>query len=305
MRLNRHLSNPSLVIGAVLTLAIVACAILAPAIATHGVEQMDMRNRFSGPSASHWLGTDNFGRDLWSRLVYGARISLMIAGMSVAASGVIGTAIGLAAGYFGGWIDLLLMRVTDIFLGFPAIILALAVVAVLGPGIVNVAVAITMVAWTEYARVVRATTLVLREQNYVLAARALGAGPIRVLVKEILPNAMGPIIVLASLGLGTAIIAESALSFLGFGLPPPAPTWGWTLAYGTRFMRDEPWLSIVAGATIMVTVLGFNLLGDGLRDALDPRHLGRETTGRKDRAKAPDGANGTDDQASNTMKGIP
>jgi peptide/nickel transport system permease protein len=271
MRLNRHLSNPSLVIGAVLTLAIVACAILAPAIATHGVEQMDMRNRFSGPSASHWLGTDNFGRDLWSRLVYGARISLMIAGMSVAASGVIGTAIGLAAGYFGGWIDLLLMRVTDIFLGFPAIILALAVVAVLGPGIVNVAVAITMVAWTEYARVVRATTLVLREQNYVLAARALGAGPIRVLVKEILPNAMGPIIVLASLGLGTAIIAESALSFLGFGLPPPAPTWGWTLAYGTRFMRDEPWLSIIAGATIMVTVLGFNLLGDGLRDALDPR----------------------------------
>jgi peptide/nickel transport system permease protein len=302
MRLNRHLSNPSLVIGAVLTLAIVACAILAPAIATHGVEQMDMRNRFSGPSASHWLGTDNFGRDLWSRLVYGARISLMIAGMSVAASGVIGTAIGLAAGYFGGWIDLLLMRVTDIFLGFPAIILALAVVAVLGPGIVNVAVAITMVAWTEYARVVRATTLVLREQNYVLAARALGAGPIRVLVKEILPNAMGPIIVLASLGLGTAIIAESALSFLGFGLPPPAPTWGWTLAYGTRFMRDEPWLSIIAGATIMVTVLGFNLLGDGLRDALDPRHLTRAAASRKDRARAPAGENG-DDQASTTMKG--
>ncbi|MET0742153.1 MAG: ABC transporter permease [Microvirga sp.] len=302
MRLNRHLSNPSLVVGAVLTLAIVGCAILAPAIATHGVEQMDMRNRFSGPSASHWLGTDNFGRDLWSRLVYGARISLMIAGMSVAASGLIGTAIGLAAGYFGGWVDLLLMRITDIFLGFPAIILALAVVAVLGPGIVNVAVAITMVAWTEYARVVRATTLVLREQNYVLAARALGAGPFRVLVKEILPNAMGPIIVLASLGLGTAIIAESALSFLGFGLPPPAPTWGWTLAYGTRFMRDEPWLSIVAGATIMVTVLGFNLLGDGLRDALDPRHLTRAAAGRKGRASPTAGETGGD-QASKTMKG--
>jgi peptide/nickel transport system permease protein len=302
MRLNRHLSNPSLVVGAVLTLAIVACAVLAPAIATHGVEQMDMRNRFSGPSASHWLGTDNFGRDLWSRLVYGARISLMIAGMSVAASGLIGTAVGLAAGYFGGWIDLLLMRVTDIFLGFPAIVLALAVVAVLGPGIVNVAVAITMVAWTEYARVVRATTLVLREQNYVLAARALGAGPVRVLVKEILPNAMGPIIVLASLGLGTAIIAESALSFLGFGLPPPAPTWGWTLAYGTRFMRDEPWLSIVAGATIMVTVLGFNLLGDGLRDALDPRHLTRAAAGRRDRASAPADGNGDGDQAPKEMQ---
>lgn len=139
----------------------------------------------------------------------------------------------------------------------------------------NVALALIVVAWTEYARVVRATTLVLREQNYVQAARALGARPSRILFKEILPNALGPIIVLASLGLGTAIIAESALSFLGFGLPPPTPTWGWTLAYGTKFIRDEPWLSIISGATIMITVLGFNLLGDGLRDVLDPRQLSR------------------------------
>ena len=135
--------------------------------------------------------------------------------------------------------------------------------------------AIIAVTWTQYARVVRATTLVLREQNYVQAAKALGANPARIIFKEILPNALGPIIVLASLGLGTAIIAESALSFLGFGLPPPTPTWGWTLAYGTRFIRDEPWLSIISGATIMITVLGFNLLGDGLRDILDPRQLSR------------------------------
>jgi peptide/nickel transport system permease protein len=267
--------NPSLLLGALISLAIVLCAILAPAIATHGVEQMDMRNRFAGPSLQHWLGTDNFGRDLWSRLVFGARISLGIALLSVSAAAAIGATVGLLTGYFGGWIDHILMRVTDIFLGFPAIVLSLAIVAVLGPGVVNVAIAIIVVTWTDYARVVRASTLVLREQNYVMAAKAFGASHARILLREILPNALGPIIVLASLGLGTAVIAESALSFLGFGLPPPTPTWGWTLAYGTRFMRDAPWLSIVSGATIMITVLGFNLLGDGLRDALDPKHLSR------------------------------
>jgi peptide/nickel transport system permease protein len=267
--------NPSLLLGAMISLAIVLCAIFAPAIATHGVEQMDMRNRFAGPSLQHWLGTDNFGRDLWSRLVFGARISLGIALLSVSAAATIGATVGLLTGYFGGWTDHILMRVTDIFLGFPAIVLSLAIVAVLGPGVVNVAIAIIVVTWTDYARVVRASTLMLREQNYVMAAKAFGASHARILLREILPNALGPIIVLASLGLGTAVIAESALSFLGFGLPPPTPTWGWTLAYGTRFMRDQPWLSIVSGATIMITVLGFNLLGDGLRDALDPKHLSR------------------------------
>jgi peptide/nickel transport system permease protein len=271
----RLIRNPSLVLGAAISFFIILAALLAPVIATHGVEQMDMRNRFAGPSFAHWLGTDNFGRDLWSRLVFGARISLSIALISVAFACAIGTAIGLVSGYFGGVIDNLLMRIADIFLGFPAIVLSLAIVAVLGPGIVNVAIAIITVTWTDYARVVRASTLVLREQNYVTAAKAFGAGDLRILLSEILPNALGPIIVLASLGLGTAVIAESALSVLGFGLPPPTPTWGWTLAYGTRFIRDQPWLSIVSGATIMLTVLGFNLLGDGLRDAVDPKHLSR------------------------------
>ncbi len=275
MRVPKPLRNTSFVVGAVISLVIVLCAIFAPYVATHGVEQMDMRNRFAGPSLDHWLGTDNFGRDLWSRTVFGARVSLTIAVISVFCSTVIGTVVGLVAGYFGGWVDQVLMRITDIFLGFPAIVLALAIVAVLGPGVLNVSIAIIVVAWTEYARVVRSTTLVLREQNYVQAARALGASPARILFREILPNALGPIIVLASLGLGTAIIAESALSFLGFGLPPPTPTWGWTLSYGTKFMRDAPWLSIIAGAAIMITVLGFNLLGDGLRDILDPRQLSR------------------------------
>ncbi|KFC71317.1 Dipeptide transport system permease protein DppC [Devosia sp. LC5] len=275
MRLPKAFQNTSLMVGAAISLAIILCAIFAPYVATHGVEQMDMRNRFALPNAGHLLGTDNFGRDLWSRMVFGARISLTIAIISVVCSAVVGTVVGLVAGYFGGWVDQLLMRITDIFLGFPAIVLALAIVAVLGPGVLNVSFAIIVVAWTEYARVVRSTTLVLREQNYVQAARALGASPIRIIFKEILPNALGPIIVLASLGLGTAIISESALSFLGFGLPPPTPTWGWTLSYGTKFMRDAPWLSIISGATIMVTVLGFNLLGDGLRDVLDPRQLSR------------------------------
>lgn len=275
MRLPKALRNTSLVVGALISLAIILCAVFAPYVATHGVEQMDMRNRFAGPTFEHLLGTDNFGRDLWSRLVFGARISLTIAIISVVCSAAIGTVVGLVAGYFGGWVDQILMRITDVFLGFPAIVLALAIVAVLGPGVLNVAFAIIVVAWTEYARVVRSTTLVLREQNYVQAARALGASPLRIIFREVLPNALGPIIVLASLGLGTAIIAESALSFLGFGLPPPTPTWGWTLAYGTKFMRDAPWLSIISGATIMVTVLGFNLLGDGLRDVLDPRQLSR------------------------------
>lgn len=275
MRIPKAFRNTSLMIGGLITLTIIILAVFAPALATHGVEQMDMRNRFAGPSWDHLLGTDNFGRDLWSRLVWGARVSLSIAVIAVVFSVIIGTIVGLVAGYFGGWVDLVLMRITDIFLGVPAIVLALAIVAILGPGMLNVALALIVVAWTEYARVVRSTTLVLREQNYVQAARALGASPSRILFKEILPNAMGPIIVLSSLGLGTAIISESALSFLGFGLPPPTPTWGWTLAYGTKFIRDAPWLSIISGASIMITVLGFNLLGDGLRDILDPRQLSR------------------------------
>jgi peptide/nickel transport system permease protein len=275
MRIPKALKNTSLVVGALISLAIIFCAVFAPFVATHGVEQMDMINRFAWPTPAHILGTDNFGRDLWSRLVYGARVSLSIAIISVACAAVVGTVVGLVSGYFGGWVDQLLMRITDIFLGFPPLVLALAIVAVMGPGITNISFAIIIVTWTEYARVVRATTLVLREQNYVQAARALGANPVRILFREVLPNAFGPIIVLASLGLGTAIISESALSFLGFGMPPPTPTWGWTLAYGTRFIRDEPWLSIISGATIMITVLGFNLLGDGLRDILDPRQLSR------------------------------
>ncbi len=275
MRIAAALRNTSLSVGLVISLAVIFLALFAPLLSTADIGAMDMRNRFALPSAEHILGTDNFGRDMWSRTIHGARISLMIAIISVALAAVVGTAVGLAAGYFGGWTDLLLMRITDIFLGFPALILALAIVAILGAGVWSISIALTVVFWTEYARVVRSTTLVLREQTYVAVANALGASPWRILFREILPNTLGPIIVLATLGLGTAVLSESALAFLGFGIAPPAPTWGWTLAYGTRFLRTEPWLSIVPGCAIMITVLGFNLLGDGLRDILDPRQLTR------------------------------
>lgn len=281
--MKRLLRNPSLAIGGTIVLTIVVLAVLAPWVTTYQLEDMDMRNRFSLPSAEHWLGTDNFGRDLWTRLLYGARISIGVAVVSVGLAAIIGTLVGLAAGYFGGLFDLIVMRIVDVFLGFPPLIMALTVVAALGPGVTNLMIALTAVFWTEYARVVRAITLSQREIDYVAAAQAVGASWVRILVVHILPNCLGPITVLATLGIGTAIVAESGLSFLGIGVEPPTPTWGWTLSYGMRFLRADPWMSTVAGLCIMLTVLGFNLFGDGLRDLLDPRRI---TSGRRGRRGA-------------------
>ena len=288
--MRRIFDNPSLLVGGSIVSAIVLIAVFAPLLSSYDLETMDMANRLSGPTAAHWLGTDNFGRDLWTRMAHGARVSVAIALMSIVAAVVIGTAIGLIAGYFGGLVDLVVMRVVDIFLGFPPLILALALVAALGPGVLNLSAALIAVFWTEYARVVRAVTLSLREYDYVDAARAIGASDARILLREILPNTIGPVTVLATLGLGTAIVAESGLSFLGFGVQPPTPTWGWTLAYGTRYLRSDPWLSTVAGLAIMITVLGFNLLGDGLRDHLDPRGVVRRVRSGKTPAPAADTA---------------
>ncbi|HLE70603.1 MAG TPA: ABC transporter permease [Vicinamibacteria bacterium] len=255
----------------------ITVSIFAPWLTRHSPEDMDMEARLSGPSASHWLGTDNFGRDLWTRIAFGSRISLTIALSSVAAALLLGTLVGLASGYFGGLLDLLLMGIVDLFLAFPPFILALALVAVLGPGVSSVTLALTAIFWTEYARLVRAITLSESRRDYVTAARSLGATHANVLFRQILPRAFGPLAVLATLGIGTAIVAESGLSFLGFGVEPPAPTWGWTLAYGMRYLRSHMWLSTVPGLAILVTVLGFNLFGDGLRDRLDPRGLVRSS----------------------------
>ncbi|MEM7442914.1 MAG: ABC transporter permease [Pseudomonadota bacterium] len=281
--MRKLLRNPSLLIGGTIVVVIVLLAIAAPWVTTYQLEEMDMRNRFSLPSAEHWLGTDNFGRDLWTRLLYGARISIGVAVVSVGLAAIIGTVVGLASGYFGGLFDLIVSRIVDVFLGFPPLIMALTVVAALGPGVTNLMVALTAVFWTEYARVVRAITLSQREIDYVAAAQAVGASWARILVVHILPNCLGPITVLATLGIGTAIVAESGLSFLGIGVEPPTPTWGWTLSYGMRFLRADPWMSTIAGLCIMLTVLGFNLFGDGLRDLLDPR---RVTSGRRGRRTA-------------------
>ena len=269
--MRRWRANPSLLLGGAISLTVIGIAVFAPWITWWPVDRMDMAHRLAGPTALHWLGTDNFGRDLWTRIALGARISLAISICSVALAVFIGGILGVVAGYFGGWTDLLLMRLADIFLGFPSLLLALGLLAVLGPGWGNTATALVAAFWAEYARVARASVLTLREAEFVVAARAIGSTHFRVLRRTVLPNALGPVIVLATLGLGTAVVAESGLSFLGFGVPPPSPTWGWTLAYGTRYLRTAPWMASVAGLAIMITVLGFNLLGDGLRDWLDPR----------------------------------
>jgi peptide/nickel transport system permease protein len=264
-------ANPSLLVGAAISLLMIGIAVFAPWLTWWPVDQMDMAHRLSGPTALHWFGTDNFGRDLWTRIALGARISLATSICSVGLAVLIGGSLGVVAGYFGGWTDLLLMRLVDIFLGFPSLLLALGLLAVLGPGWENTVAALVASFWAEYARVAHAAVLAVREAEFVVAARAVGATHVYVLRRAVLPNALGPVIVLATLGLGTAVVAESGLSFLGFGVPPPAPTWGWTLAYGTRYLRAEPWMATVVGLAIMITVFGFNLLGDGLRDRLDPR----------------------------------
>jgi peptide/nickel transport system permease protein len=269
--MRRWWANPSLLTGGVISVAMIGVAVFAPWLTWWPVDQMDMAHRLAGPTAQHWLGTDNFGRDLWTRIALGSRISLAIAISSVTLAVLIGGTLGMVAGYFGGWADLLLMRVADIFLGFPSLLLALGLLAVLGPGWGNIVLALVATFWAEYARVVRSSVLALRQAEFVVAARAIGGTHAHVLWRAVLPNALGPMIVLATLGLGTAVVAESGLSFLGFGVPPPAPTWGWTLAYGTRYLRSAPWMASVVGLAIMITVLGFNLLGDGLRDRLDPR----------------------------------
>jgi peptide/nickel transport system permease protein len=228
---------PSLLAGGAISLAVLAVAVFAPWMTWWPVDRTDMAHRLAGPSAQHWLGTDNFGRDLWTRVALGARISLAIALCSVTLAVLIGGAVGVLAGYFGGWLDLLLMRLADIFLGFPSLLLALGMLSVLGPGRENTMFALVASFWAEYACVMCITVLALREAEFVVAARAIGGSHAHVLWRAVLPNAVGPVAVLATLGLGTAVVAESGLRFLGLGVPPPAPTWGWTLAYGTRFLH--------------------------------------------------------------------
>lgn len=269
--LKRLLRNKSAVIGGLIIAVVIILAVLASKISPYDPYEMNMANRLKEPSSQHLLGTDQFGRDLLTRLIYGARVSLQVGFIAVGLSMVIGTFLGLVAGYYGGWIDKIIMRFVDIFLAFPIILLAIAFVAALGPSIKNVMLALGMVYWTTYARVVRSSVLSIKEEEYVLAAITTGASDLRIILTQILPNSLAPIIVMATQGLGTAIISESTLSFLGLGVQPPTASWGSTLSFGLKFLRDSSYLSIFPGLAIMITVLGFNLLGNGIRDITDPK----------------------------------
>jgi peptide/nickel transport system permease protein len=258
-------------VGLIIIAFFALVAILADVLVPFDPTAVNLGERFIQPDASHWFGTDNLGRDILSRVIAGSRISLQVGILTVALAMLIGVPAGLIAGYLRGMFDSVIMRLVDIFLAFPVIILAIAIVAVRGPGLNNVMIALVFVYWTTYARVTRGVTLVLREEDYVLAARSMGASSLRIMFRHILPNAISPILVIASLGLGNAILAEAALSFLGLGIQPPQASWGSMLNFGMQFLRDAPHISIFPGSAIFITVLGFNLLGDGLRDALDPR----------------------------------
>jgi len=263
--------NHLAVVGGGLLVIFFVMALFAPLLAPYDPLSQDLYNRLMPPSLDHPFGTDDFGRDILSRVIYGSRISLRIGVVAVVIALVLGTTIGLVAGYWGGVLDQLLMRLMDLLLAFPSILLAIGIVAILGPGLENAMLAIGLVAVPQYARLVRASALSVREMDYVQASRALGAGHMRILLVAILPNCLAPLIVQATLGLATAILDAAGLSFLGLGAQPPMPEWGAMLSNGRELIVRAPWVLTFPGVAIFFTVLAFNLFGDGLRDALDPK----------------------------------
>ncbi len=263
--------NRGAMIGLGITLLLVVIAILAPIISPHDPTLMGAGGSLESPSTAHPFGTDKFGRDLFSRIVAGSRLTFFIGVLAVAISCTIGSSLGLLSGYFGGTVDSVIMRAVDVMFSFPDILIALSVVALLGPSLQNAVIAVGISAIPWYARVVRGTVMVEHEKQYFEAARSLGAGHWRLVLRHILPNSLPPILVLATLGFSTAILSAAALSFLGLGAQPPEPEWGLELALGRDLMRQAWWIMTFPGIAIAVTVLGFNLLGDGMREALDPR----------------------------------
>ncbi len=267
----RFRRNRGAVVGLVLVVALVLIAVLAPTLAPFAPDAQDLRARLRPPSTAHPFGTDEFGRDILSRVLYGARISLFTGLVPVVSGLLVGTTIGLLGGYYRGWLDDVLMRVMDVLLAFPSLLLALAVVGTLGPGLVNAVVAVAIVAVPGYARLARSVVIAAREEEFVHAARSLGAHDLRLMVRHVLPSTIGPLTVQATLGIGFAILSMAGLSFLGLGVQPPTSDWGEMLSRGRRFLPGSSWLLLYPGAAISLTVLAFNLLGDGLRDAFDPR----------------------------------
>lgn len=263
--------NKTAVIGLSIIILFVIIAILAPLLSTYDYKEPSLTGRLQAPSGEHWFGTDDLGRDIFTRTLYGARISLWVGVLSVTGSIVVGTALGIVAGFYGKWWDMIISRLFDILLAFPGILLAIAIVAILGPSLENALYAIAIVNVPTYGRLVRSRVLSLKTEEFITAARATGVADARILIRHILPNSLTPIIVQGTLGIGTAIIEAAALGFLGMGAKPPEPEWGKMLSDSRQFIQTAPWTVFFPGLSIMLTVLGFNLLGDGLRDVLDPR----------------------------------
>jgi peptide/nickel transport system permease protein len=273
--MRRFFRNFAFSLGALLTIALLLVAIAAPLLAPFDPNAQDTIRRLEAPSREHPLGLDDLGRDVLSRILFGARVSLRVGFSVVLIAAAIGIALGSMAGYFGGAADVIIMRICDILLAFPGILLAIALVAVLGPSLNNVILALATIGWVGYARLVRGQVLKVREMEYVTAAKALGARSPRVIVLHVLPNVINPVIVMATLGLAGAILAEAALSFLGLGVQPPTPSWGAMLTSGRQYLGIANHLAIYPGIAIMLAVMGLNFLGDGLIDALDPKYRKR------------------------------
>ena len=267
-------------VGIFVVLGVLAVAAAAPAIAPYDPIANDLRARLQAPSSAHLFGTDDFGRDVFSRVVWGTRISLLVAAIVVAVAALGGALVGLVSGYVGGRLDDLVMRVIDVLLAFPALLLALAVMAALGSSLVNVIVAVAVAFLPRFARLQRSVVLSVREREFVMAAEALGMPRLRILWRHVMPNCLAPVIVMSTVSAADAILVEASLSFLGLGVQPPAPTWGAVISDGRSFMQNAPWISGLSGVAIMATVLGLNLLGDGARDVLDPTLRGEGVEAR-------------------------
>jgi peptide/nickel transport system permease protein len=257
--------------GSVVILVMLSVALSAPLLAPYSFKEMHVQDRLKSPDPQYLLGTDEFGRDLLSRIIYGSRVSMAASILAVAIAMLIGTTLGCLAGYEGGWFDEVTMRIMDMIMAFPYVILAITLVTILGPGFRNVILIIGLLRIPHFARVSRSAVLTLRNEEFVLAAQALGQTKYRVLFRHILPNCLTPLVVVASLAAGTAITAESALSFLGLGIQPPMSSWGTMLADGQKYLFNAPWMATFPGIAITLTVLAYNLVGDGLRDILDPK----------------------------------
>ena len=262
--------NKLAVFSALVILAIIILAVFAPVFSPYDPAAQSLRERLAAPSAEHWLGTDKLGRDILSRIIYGARVSLVIGLLPTFISMFIGTILGLFAGYYGGKTDFVIMRLADIMLAFPSLLLAMVVMYTLGGGIVNIFIALSLVNWASTARVVRAQTLSLKEAEYVEAARSMGVRKTTIIFRHILPNCLPSLIVLFTLNIPSAILSESSLSFLGVGAQPPSASWGLAVTEGKRYLFSEPWVPLAPSVAIMILVMAFNFLGDGLRDVLDP-----------------------------------